>query len=199
MNLYVLLGVWLVLWVGGWWIAKNKIKAKQPIGVGWLISLPFLIVWMLIAGYSQTEKTLPVEPVSAVVAEKVVTAPSTMPTIHTDAKMALAYANQRLADLKTDYAKNDTLYQNKDIQGLRDIRGELIDALNANKSNHTSEMRFFMGCDEAYQQLVSLNAYYTNEADLQDGHDLKAIAEHETNYEYWLGLCEENIKSSSEL
>lgn len=199
MNIYVLLGVWLVLWIGGWWIAKNKIKAKQPIGMGWLISLPFLIVWMLIAGNFQTEQTLPVEPVSVAVAEKVVTTPSTMPTIHTDSKMALTYANQRLADLKTDYAKNEALYKNKDTQGLRDIRGELIDAMNANKSNHTSEMRFFMGCDEAYQQLVSLNAYYANEAGLQDGHDLKAIAEHQTNYEYWLGLCEENIKSSSEL
>lgn len=125
-------------------------------------------------------------------------APAMIPTIHTDPKMALTYAKQRLADLKADYAKNETLYQNKDIQGLRDIRGELIDAMNANKSDHTSEMRFFMGCDEAYQQLVSLNAYYAKEADLQDGHDLKAISDHETNYEYWLRVCEENVQSSSD-
>lgn len=125
-------------------------------------------------------------------------APTMIPTIHTDPKMALTYAKQRLADLKADYAKNETLYQNKDIQGLRDIRGELIDAMNANKSDHTSEMRYFMGCDEAYQQLVSLNAYYANEADLQDGHDLETIKEHETDYSYWLDLCEDNIQSSSE-
>ena len=184
MSIYALLGAWLVFWVVGGWIAKNKIKAKQPIGMGWLISLPLVIVWMLIAGYFQTKQTLPVEPVSATVAEKVVTLPSTMPIIHTGSETALTYANQRLADLKTDYAKNEALYKNKDTQGLRDIRSELIDAMNANESNHTSEMRFFIGCDEAYQQLVSLNAYYTNEAELQDSHDLKAIAEHKTNYEY---------------
>lgn len=147
------------------------------------------------------EPNIPAEPVSAEVVEPVVKepTPTTTPTIHTDPKMALTYANQRLADLKADYARNTALYQDKDAQGLLSIRGELIDAMNANKSDHTSEMRYFIGCDEAYQQLVSLNAYYANEADLQDGHDLKAIAEHETNYEYWLGLCEENIQSSSEL
>lgn len=201
MNIYTLLGVWLLLWIGGWWIAKKQLKTKQPIGAGWLISLPFLIVWMLIAGYFQTEQTLPVEPVSAAVVEPVKKepTPATTPTIHTDPKMALTYAKQRLADLKADYARNAALYQNKDTQGLRDIRGELIDAMNTNKSDSSSEMRFFMGCDEAYQQVVFLNAYYGNEADLQDGHDLETIAKHETDYEYWLGLCEENIQSSTDI
>lgn len=173
MNIYALLGVWLVFWVAGWWMAKNQWKAKQPIAMGWLISLPLLIFWMYGMNFFLKEPT-PVEPVSAAVVGEAVTASSTMPTVHTDPKMALAYANQRLADLKTDYARNEALYQNKDAQGLLSIRGELIDAMNANKSNnHTSEMRFFMGCDEAYQEVVFLNAYYGNEADLQDGQDLK--------------------------
>lgn len=47
MNIYVLLGVWLVFWVAGWWMAKNQWKAKQPIGVGWLISLPLIGLWMV--------------------------------------------------------------------------------------------------------------------------------------------------------
>lgn len=46
MNVYALLGVWLVFWVAGWWMAKKQWKAKQPIGVGWLISLPLLGLWM---------------------------------------------------------------------------------------------------------------------------------------------------------
>lgn len=125
-------------------------------------------------------------------------APSMIPTIHTDPKMALDYANQRLADLKSDYTRNAALYQNKDAQGLSDIRGELIDAMNANKSNHTSEMRSFTSCDQAYQSLVSLNSYYISESDLQDGHDLKTIAKHKKDYDYWLELCEQNIQSSLE-
>lgn len=56
MNIYVLLGVWLVFWVAGWWIAKNKIKAKQPIGVGWLISLPLIIFWMYAMDYREDGK-----------------------------------------------------------------------------------------------------------------------------------------------
>lgn len=201
MNIYVLLGIWLVLWIGGWWIAKNKIKAKQPIGMGWLISLPFLIVWMLVAGYFQTEQTLPVEPVSAAVVEPVAKepAPATIPTIHTNPKMALNYANNRLVSLKSDYAKNAALYQDKDAQGLLSIRGELIDAMNANEYEYPSEMRYFMGCDQAYQSLVSLNHYYRGESIHQDGHNLETIANHEKDYEYWLGLCEDNIQSSSEL
>lgn len=125
-------------------------------------------------------------------------ASSMMPTIHTDPKMALDYANQRLVDLKADYARNEALYQDKDAQGLSDIRGELIDAMNANKSDHTSEMRYFIGCDEAYQEVVFLNAYYGNEADYKDGLDLKTIAEHKKDYDYWLELCEQNIQSSLE-
>lgn len=141
------------------------------------------------------------KPASIAVIEPAVREPnsSTIPTTHTDPKMALTYAKQRLVALKTDYARNEALYQNQDAQGLLDIRGELIDAMNANKSDHTSEMRFFMGCDEAYQQVVFLNAYYGNEADLQDGYDLERITQHEQEYQYWLGLCEENIQSSSEL
>jgi len=147
------------------------------------------------------EPDIPVEPVSAAVTQPLAKepAPAMISTIHADPAMALYYAKQRLADLKADYARNAELYQNKDTQGLLDIRGELIDAMNANKSDSSSEMRFFMGCDEAYQEVVFLNAYYGNEADLQDGHDLERIAQHETDYDYWLGLCEDNIKSSSEL
>ena len=169
----------------GFWIAI----AALVIGVAGFLSIGTLY-----------EPDIPVEPVSAAVAEPVVKepAPVMIPTIHTDPKMALTYAKQRLADLKADYARNAALYQDKDAQGLLDIRGELIDAMNANKSDSTSEMRFFVGCDEAYQQLVSLNAYYANEVDLQDGHDLKTISEHETNYEYWLRVCEENVQSSSD-
>lgn len=199
MNIYVLLGVWLVLWIGGWWIAKNKIKAKQPIGMGWLISLPFLIVWMLIAGSFQTEQTLPVEPASAPVAEKVVTAPSTTPTIHNDPEMALSFAKERLAELKSDYAKNEVLYQNKDTQGLRDIRSELLNAIEVDEYKPPSEMHFFMGCYEAYNEIVPINSYYIGDSIHQDGYNVEQIADHKANYEYWLGLCEENIKSSSEL
>ena len=125
-------------------------------------------------------------------------APSMIPTIHTNPKMALTYANQRLVDLKADHARNEALYQDKDAQGLSDIRGELIDAMNANKSDHTSEMRYFIGCDQAYQSLVSLNHYYLGESIQRDGHDLKTIAEHKKDYGYWLGLCEDNIQSSLE-
>lgn len=141
------------------------------------------------------------EPVSAAVAEPVVKEPAlaTIPTIHTDPKMALTYANQRLTDLKADYARNAALYQDKDAQGLLDIRSELIDGMSANKSDHTSEMRFFMGCDQAYQSLVSLNHYYRGESIHQDGHDLEIIAKHETDYDYWLSLCEDNIQSSLDL
>ncbi len=147
------------------------------------------------------EPDVPAEPVSAAVVEPVKKepTPAMIPTIHTDSAMALYYAKQRLADLKADYARNAALYQDKDIQGLINIRSELIDAMNANKSDHTSEMRFFIGCDQAYQSLVSLNHYYQGESKHQDGHDLETIAEHETDYDYWLGLCEENIQSSSEL
>lgn len=144
---------------------------------------------------------VPVEPVSAAVVEPVVQepAPATIPTIHTDPAMALYYAKQRLADLKADYARNAALYQDKDNQGLLDIRGELIDAMNANEYEYPSEMRFFMGCDQAYQSLVSLNHYYRGESIHQDGHDLETIAKHETDYDYWLGLCEENIQSSTDI
>lgn len=170
----------------GFWIAI----AALVIGVVGFLSIGTLY-----------EPDIPVEPVSAAVVEPVVKepAPATTPTVHTDPKMALTYANQRLADLKADYARNAALYQDKDAQGLRDIRGELIDAMNANKRDHTSEMRYFIVCDEAYQQVVFLNAYYGNEAYLQDGYDLERIAQHEQDYQYWLGLCEENIQSSSEL
>ena len=101
--------------------------------------------------------------------------------------------------LKADYARNAALYQDKDAQGLLDIRSELIDGMSANKSDHTSEMRFFMGCDQAYQSLVSLNHYYRGESIHQDGHDLEIIAKHETDYDYWLSLCEDNIQSSLDL
>lgn len=46
MNLYVFLGMWLIFWLAGWWMAKNQWKAKQPIGMGWLISLPLILFWM---------------------------------------------------------------------------------------------------------------------------------------------------------
>lgn len=56
MNIYVLLGVWSVFWVAGWWMAKNQWKAKQPIAVGWLISLPLLIFWMYGINYREDRK-----------------------------------------------------------------------------------------------------------------------------------------------
>lgn len=46
MNVYALLGIWLVFWIAGWWMAKNQWKAKQPIAMGWLISLPLIAFWM---------------------------------------------------------------------------------------------------------------------------------------------------------
>lgn len=123
-------------------------------------------------------------------------APSMMPTIHTDPEMALHYANMRLESLKRDYARNEKLYQNKDADGLSNIRGELIEAMNDNKYDYPSEMRFFIGCDQAHQALVFLNAYYTNESDLNDGHDLEKIAKQELEYADGLAQCEENIQSS---
>lgn len=125
--------------------------------------------------------------------------PSTIPTTHTDPKMALTYAKQHLADLKANYARNEALYQDKDNQGLLNIRSELLlDAMNTNENDHTSEMLSFTGCGEAYKSLVSLNYYYISESDFQDDHDLKTIAEHKKDYDYWLELCEQNIQSSSE-
>lgn len=144
------------------------------------------------------EPNIPAEPASIAVAEPVAKEPvsATIPTIHTDPAMALYYAKQRMADLKADYARNTALYQDKDAQGLLDIRGELIDAMNANEYKYPSEMRFFMGCDQAYQSLVSLNHYYRGESIHQDGQDLETIVEHQTDYDYWLGLCEDNIRAS---
>lgn len=44
MNIYVFFGAWLILWVLCWWVAKNKYKVKQPIGVGWLASMFILVI-----------------------------------------------------------------------------------------------------------------------------------------------------------
>jgi hypothetical protein len=169
----------------GFWIAI----AALIIGIG--------VFWGIGTLY---KPNIPAELASTAVVEPVVKEPipAMIPTIHTDPKMALYYANQRMADLKADYTRNEALYQNKEIQGLREIRSELIDAMNANEYEYPSEMRYFMGCDQAYQSLVSLNYYYISESDFKDGHDLETIAEHETNYNYWLGLCEDNIQSSAE-
>lgn len=160
------------------------------------MALIALIVGVFAIFVAKALKDTPVEPTITAVVEPVTK--ELISTIHTDPKMALDYANQRLVDLKADYARNEALYQNKDAQGLSDIRSELIDAMNANKSDHTSEMRYFIGCEQAYQSLVSLNSYYISESDLQDGHDLETIAKHKKDYDYWLKLCEENIQSSSE-
>lgn len=126
-------------------------------------------------------------------------APATTPTVHTDPEMALTYANQRLADLKADYTRNAALYQDKDAQGLRDIRSELIDAMNANEYEYPSEMRFFYNCDQAYQALVYLNYHYLSESIHQDGYMLEDIAEKETEYKDHLYECEAQIQSSLEL
>nr|WP_313976118.1 hypothetical protein [uncultured Psychrobacter sp.] len=48
MNIYVFLGVWLLLWIISWWVAKNKYKAKQPVGVGFLASM-FILVFVFYA------------------------------------------------------------------------------------------------------------------------------------------------------
>lgn len=164
---------------------------------GFLIAISVLV--LALAGFwgigSLYQPDISSQPASTAAKEP---APAMIPTIHTDPKMALTYANQRLADLKADYARNEALYQDKDAQGLSDIRSELIDTMNANKSDHTSEMRYFMGCDEAYQSLVSLNYNYLSESIHQDGHDLETIAKHKKDYDYWLELCEQNIQSSSE-
>lgn len=45
MNIYVFFGVWLLLWIISWWVAKNKYKVKQPIGTGWLASM-FILVFV---------------------------------------------------------------------------------------------------------------------------------------------------------
>lgn len=144
------------------------------------------------------EPDIAVEPVSAAVAEPVAKEPTPdmTPTIHTDPKMALTYAKQRLADLKADYARNAALYQDRDAQGLRNIRGELIDAMNANEYEYPSEMRYFHDCDQAYQAVVYLNAYYLSESMHQDGYRLEEIFNKETEYRDKRDDCEEQVKLS---
>lgn len=106
----------------------------------------------------RNKPTLSAEPVNTTVIAATVDepTPSMMPTIHTDPKMALTYATQRLADLEADYAQKEALHQNKDI------RGELINAMNANEYEYPSKMRFFMDCDQAYQALVLYKRIYVS-------------------------------------
>ncbi len=52
MSLYVFLGIWLIFWLAGSWMAKNQWKAKQPIAMGFLISLPMIAFW----GYAMNDR-----------------------------------------------------------------------------------------------------------------------------------------------
>lgn len=56
-NVYLIFGFWLIFWIGGWAIAKYQLKAKQAIGLGWLISLPMLLFWFYAMGDRLKEKT----------------------------------------------------------------------------------------------------------------------------------------------
>lgn len=56
MSMSVLLGFWLIFWIAGTWMAKNQWKAKQPIGVGFLISLPMIAFWGFAMDYRESGK-----------------------------------------------------------------------------------------------------------------------------------------------
>lgn len=118
MNVYILLGVWLVFWVAGWWMAKNQWKAKQPIAMGWLISLPLIIVWMFGMGIYSKE---PVPEVSTIATEPITNKTETLSMItsmQTDATKIHLWTQ----NLKN---KAERAYETGDVYPLGEVNDEI--------------------------------------------------------------------------